>query len=339
MQIAFFSTHGFDRRAFESWGPSKHQITFLEARLDAHTAGLADGHQAVCCFASDAVTAPTLERLHSLGVRLVLLRSAGFDHVDMNAATRLGIPVLRVPAYSPQSVAEHAFALLLSLIRKLPRACSRTREGNFLLDGLVGTLLHGKTFGVLGTGNIGAATARIARGFGCRVVAHDLNPNQDLVSEIGVEYLSRAVLLSSSDVVSLHVPLSPETRHVINAAAIATMKPGAILVNTARGGLVDTEALITALRNGVLGGAALDVYEGEAGLFFRDLSEAGIRDDVLLHLIVLPNVVVTAHQGFLTREALANIAETTFLNADAFEAGIRPLPNRVEPRDARPPKS
>jgi D-lactate dehydrogenase len=336
MRIAFFSTHGFDREAFERIAPSRHEITYLVERLDVATAERARGHEAVCCFASDVLGAATLERLATHGVRLVLLRSAGFDHVDVAAAARLSIPVLRVPAYSPESIAEHAFALLLALVRRIPRAHARFHEGNFALEGLVGTVLRGRTFGIFGTGNIGAAAARIARGFGCRVIAHDLAP--DPVREVvaGVSYTDFAELLRASDILSLHVPLTPATRRVIDAAALAAMRPGSILVNTARGGLVDTAALVEALRRKHLGGAALDVYEGEGGLYFRDHSLSGIRDELLLSLTALPNVVVTAHQGFLTDEALATIAATTLSNADAFEAKARPLPNAVNPGSPRP---
>lgn len=340
MRIAFFSSHAFERTAFEDANRAhRHEITFLDARLTESTASLASGAAAVCCFATDRLDAPTLGRLSELNVRSVLLRSAGFDHVDLEAAARVAMPILRVPAYSPHAVAEHAFALLLGLIRKIPRAWSRVRDGNFSLDGLVGIVLEGRTFGVLGTGNIGASAARIAHGFGCRVLAHDIAPDRALSEETGAEYVSFAELLRSSDILSLHVPLTPKTRHIIDPAALARMKPDAILINTARGGLIDSAALVEALTDGRLGGAGLDVYEGEGGLFFQDHSGEIIRDPLWVRLLALPNVLVTAHQGFLTREALANIAQTTLENASAVESGRRPLPNQVAVGGAKPPRA
>jgi D-lactate dehydrogenase len=247
------------------------------------------------------------------------------------------MPVLRVPAYSPHAVAEHAFALLLGLVRRIPRAHARVRDGNFSLDGLVGFELSGKTFGVIGTGRIGQAVARIAQGFGCRLLAYDIQPDAQLTLELGVEYVALDELLRASDIVSLHAPLTPQSHHIIDAARLRTVKPGCILINTSRGGLIDTPALIEALKAGRLGGAALDVYEGEGGLFFRDRSGEVITDELLMWLNSLPNVLITAHQGFLTEEALANISATTLANATDFETGGA-LPNRVHAGAPTPPK-
>jgi D-lactate dehydrogenase len=262
------------------------------------------------------------------GTRLVALRAAGFNGIDLAAAKQLGIAVARVPAYSPHAVAEHAFALLLTLVRKTHRAFNRVREADFSLDGLVGFDLHGKTLGLIGTGKIGQVAARIGAGFGCRVLLADPQPDVAFATSLGAHYVARETLLAESDIVSLHLPLSPQTQHLIDAAALAAMKPGAILINTSRGGLVDTGALIAALKSGHLGGVALDVYELEEGVFFQDLSASGIADDQLARLTTFPNVLITSHQGFLTREALANIAETTLENARAFAAG-EPLRNAV----------
>lgn len=335
MRIAFFSTHGFERDAFTAANQSfGHALHFLEPRLTEETAALASGFDAVCAFVSDRLNQRALETLHAGGVRVVLLRSAGFDNVDLPCAERLGMPVLRVPAYSPYAVAEHAFALLLGLIRKIPQARARVREGNFLLDRLVGFDLHGKTFGVVGTGRIGLAAASIAKGFGCRVLAYDVAP-----AEVeGVRYVPLSTLLAESDVVSLHVPASKATHHLINATTLAAMKRTAILVNTSRGALVDTAALVSALREGRLRGAALDVYEGEAAYFFTDQSGAVLPDELLMWLTNMPNVLSTAHQGFLTEEALANIATTTLNNATGFATGAT-LINAVGADAPRPPRA
>ncbi len=339
MRIVFFDSHRFEREAFDRANAARtHELHFLEPRLTPETARLAADAPAVCAFVNDDLGAATLESLHAAGVQLVLLRSAGFNHVDLEAAARLQMPVCRVPAYSPHAVAEHAFALLLSLVRKIPRASMRVRDGNFTLDGLVGFDLYQKTFGVVGTGQIGTAAAHIARGFGCRVVAYDLYPQAELEQALGVRYLPLPELLAASDIVSLHIPLSPSTRHLIGRQAIAQMKPGAVLVNTGRGGLVDTAAMIDALKSGQLGGAALDVYEEEEKFFFRDFSGDVVKDDVLARLLTLPNVVLTAHQGFLTREALEQIAQTTLMNATEFEQR-RALTNEVRPPLAAPARA
>ena len=325
MKVAVFDTRPYDTESFLAANEAfRHELAFFEPRLDERTAVLAAGFPAVCSFVNDRLDAAALMALHDGGVRLVALRSAGFNHVDLDAAAARGVRVVRVPEYSPHAVAEHAFALLLALVRRVPRSVARVRDANFSLAGLVGFDLHGKTLGVVGTGRIGRAAARIASGFGMRVVAYDPRPEDGLP----VEYVPLERLYEESDVVTLHCPLTPQTRHLIDGAALQRMKPGAILVNTGRGALIDTRALIAALKEGRLGGACLDVYEEEEGLFFRDRSDRVLQDDVLARLLTFPNVVVTAHQGFLTKEALAAIATTTLASVAAFEAG-RPLEHEV----------
>ena len=339
MRITFFSAQGFERKHFDKANEQhRHELLFLDARLSVETCALASGADAVCAFVSDRVNAAVLKSLKRSGTRVVLLRSAGFDHVDLIAAAELDIPVLRVPAYSPHAVAEHAFALLLGLVRRIPRAHARVRDGNFSLDGLVGFELCGRTFGVIGTGRIGCAAARIARGFGCRVIAYDVRPNEELARELDVRFVELDELVGESDIVSLHAPLTPQSRHIIDAARLRQMKPECLLINTSRGGLIDTAALVDALKGGKLGGAALDVYEGEGGLFFHDHSGEIIADELLMWLNSLPNVLITAHQGFLTEEALENISATTLANATTFEKG-GDLANRVQPGAPNPPKT
>ncbi len=319
MKIAVFDTHTYDRSALEAANTTYgHELTFFEPRLTAETASLAGGIPAVCSFVNDRLDRATLERLHAGGTRLVALRSAGYNHVDLQAAAELGMTVVRVPAYSPHAVAEHAVALILALNRKIYRAFNRVREGNFELDGLVGYDLAGKTVGVVGTGKIGAVFAGIMRGFGCRVLAFDMYPSKPLAAS-GVTYVSRDEIFGQSDIVSLHVPLTPDTRHMIDATALKGMKRGVVLINTSRGALIDTRALIAALKTGQIGAAGLDVYEEEEGLFFRDLSNQVLQDDVLARLLTFPNVLITAHQAFLTREALESIATTTLDNVRVFE--------------------
>lgn len=332
MKIAVFDTHRFERETLATAARAKgHEAVFLDPRLDASTAVLAAGFPCVCSFVNDRVDEACLRILADQGVKLLALRSAGYNHVDVGAAAKLGVKVVRVPAYSPHAVAEHAAGLILTLNRKYHRAYQRVRELNFSLDGLVGFDLHGKTVGILGTGKIGAIMARIMNGFGCRVLAYDLTPDPTLAAEGIAEYVSRAEeLYRAADIVSLHVPLTPKTRHLIDAKAIAAMKAGVMLINTGRGALIDTPALIEGLKSGRIGAAGLDVYEEEEGVFFHDLSDRVLRDDVLARLLTFPNVVVTSHQGFLTHEALVNIAETTMANVSGFERGA-PLANEVRP--------
>lgn len=337
MRIALFNAHRYEREAFDRVGSSfDHAIHYLEPRLTAATAPLAAGFDVVCSFVSDTLDRAALRELQAGGVRLVALRCAGYNHVDLTAASELGLPVVRVPDYSPYAVAEHGVALVLSLVRKIYRAHARVREGNFSLDGLVGFDLHGKTVGVIGTGKIGSVFARILRGFGCRVLAYDLYPDTSLELEAGVQYVDLDQLYQDSDIISLNVPLTPETRHLINENSLARMKRGVMLINTGRGALIDTKALIAALKTGHIGSAGLDVYEEEDGIFFSDLSNEVLQDDVLARLMTFPNVLVTAHQGFLTREALDNIASTTLENISAFAQG-KPLENAVRPPIERTP--
>lgn len=325
--VLVFGAHAYEREPFERRNNGGHALTFLEARLTSATAGLAAGYEVVCSFVNDKVDAPALRQLSAVGVRLIALRCAGYNHVDVAAAERLGIALVRVPEYSPYAVAEHAIALILTLNRKIHRAYARVREWNFSLEGLVGFDLHGKTIGVVGTGRIGRAFARIALGFGCQVVAHDPAPSAEL-RELGVRYVDLSELYRISQIISLHVPLTPATHHLIGPSELAAFLPGALLINTGRGALIDSRALLGALKTGHLGGAGLDVYEEEEGVFFEDLSGKVLEDDTLARLLTFPNVIVTSHQAFLTRDALDNIAETTLQNITDFMAGA-PLKNQV----------
>jgi D-lactate dehydrogenase len=329
MKLAFFDTHNFDRRAFnlanENFG---HEISYFEPRLTKDTAKLANGFDAVCAFVNDKVDADAIKILKDGGVKLIALRSAGFNQVDLQAAQDSEIPVVRVPEYSPYAVAEHTVGLILTMNRRIHRAYHRVRDLNFSLDGLVGFDLHGKTVGIIGTGRIGRAFASIMRGFGCEVLAYDPMQDDAFAAKLGVKYVALDELLTKSDIVSLHVPLTPKTKHMMDSDAFSKMKSGVVIVNTSRGGLIDTAALIQALKAGAVGFAALDVYEEEEGVFFQDLSESGLHDDVLARLLTFPNVLVTSHQAFLTHEALANIAETTLSNISSFEKDGE-LPNQV----------
>ncbi|MFC7475914.1 2-hydroxyacid dehydrogenase [Dankookia sp. GCM10030260] len=321
MKVAMYSTKPYDRRSFEAANGAGHDLVFLEPRLTIDTAVLAQGAAAVCPFVNDDLSAPVLEALAAGGTRLVALRCAGFNNVDLKAAARLGIAVARVPAYSPHAVAEFTIGLLLSLVRGIHRAYQRTRDGNFALDGLLGFDLHGRTVGVIGTGKIGALVARsLALGFGCRVLAQDLFPDPALAA-IGVTYTDLPTIMAAADILTLHCPLTPETRHLVRAETLALAKPGLVLVNTSRGGLIDAEAAIEALKAGRLGGLAIDVYEQEADLFFEDLSNEILSDDVFARLLTFPNVLVTGHQAFFTREALGAIAAITLGNCTKFAAG------------------
>jgi D-lactate dehydrogenase len=321
--ITVYSTKRYDRQSLEQALPGFMglELRFVEARLDAHSAMAAQGSQAVCGFVNDSLDAAVLERLAALGVRLILLRCAGFNQVDLARARELGLVVARVPEYSPHAVAEHALALLLTLVRKTHRAHARVREGNFELDGLQGFELHGKTVGVVGTGRIGACLVRIFQGLGCAVLAHDPQPDPSL----GVRYLELDELLARSRIVLLQCPLNAQTHHLMDTRRLALLPRGAVLVNTSRGAVIDTRAVIAALKTGALGGLALDVYEEEAGLFFADRSGEVIGDDVFARLQTFPNVLITAHQGFFTDEAMAQIAHTTLENAEAFAVEGQPL--------------
>ena len=321
MRALLFSSQHYDQESFtKAASGTALELHFQPARLTEDTAPLAAGHEVVCAFINDDLSAPVLERLAAAGTRLIALRSAGYNHVDLAAARRLGLTVSRVPAYSPHAVAEHAVALILALNRRLHRAYNRTREGDFSLHGLTGFDLHGKTVGVIGTGQIGLAFARIMAGFGCQLLAYDPYPNPQ-VEALGARYLALDQVLRQSNIISLHCPLTPQTRHLINMQSLGELLPGAMLINTGRGALVDTPALIEALKSGQLGYLGLDVYEEEAQIFFEDRSDQPLQDDVLARLLTFPNVIVTAHQAFLTREALAAIAATTLDNIARWMVG------------------
>lgn len=322
IQATVFDTKPYDREALEGASAGSGIVwRFMDCRLTAETAHAAQGSQAVCTFVNDRPDRPCLKALAKLGVRHIALRSAGFNSIDLAAAKELGLAVTRVPAYSPHAVAEHAVALLLALNRKIPRANNRVHDLNFSLNGLVGFDLHGKTAGIVGTGKIGRITAGILRGFGMRVLAFDPFPAQDWAEEHGVEYTDLRSIARECEVISLHTPLTPETHHIVRAETLALLKPGAILINVSRGALIDTKALIDALKSGRLGGVALDVYEEEEGVFFEDLSGQILQDDDLARLLTFPNVLITAHQAFLTHEALGEIARVTVANIEAFAKG------------------
>lgn len=328
MKALVFSTRVFDRRALEVANGGRHELEFTEAPLRERTAGLAAGFDAVVIFSQDDASKAVLEVLRDGGVRLLTLRAAGFNQVDLESAERLGIAVSRVPAYSPAAVAEHAVGLMLCLNRKIHRAYNRVREWNFALEGLMGFDMRGKTVGVIGVGRIGIAACRILLGFGCRVLAFDVQPSDEARS-LGVQFVDLDRLLRESDIVTLHCPLTPRTRHLIDAEALKKMKIGGMLINTSRGAVVDTKAVIESLKRRRLGALGIDVYEEEGDLFFKDLSDEILDDEVFARLLTFPNVLVTGHQGFFTHEALSNIAETTIGNLTDFEAGALKVENLV----------
>lgn len=331
LRVGVFSARPHDRRHL---GPAAaaagFELVWFEAPLDAATVALVQDFEAVCVFVNDVLDAGVLEALAGRGVKLVALRCAGFNNVDVAAAARCGIAVARVPAYSPHAVAEHAVGLMLTLNRRFHRAHARVREGNFSLDGLMGFDMHGRVAGVVGTGRIGEAACRILLGFGCRVLASDPQPRPELAA-LGVTYVRPEALFEQSDIITLHCPLTPATHHLVSDAAFARMRDGVMLINTSRGALVDTRSAIAALKSGRLGSLGLDVYEEEGDLFFRDLSDQVLRDDVFARLLTFSNVVITAHQGFFTREAVTEIAATTVRNLLGIRSGGVPPENRVTP--------
>ena len=325
MDVAVFSTRSYDREFLDLANVAAgglHDLRYFEAGLSEQTVSLAAGAGAICAFVNDRLDRGVLAALHEHGTRLLALRSAGFNHVDLEAAEALGIAVARVPAYSPEAMAEHTVALILSLNRKLHRAYVRVREGNFALDGLLGFNLGNRTVGIVGTGRIGAVVARILRGFGCRLLAFDPAPDEDL-RRLGVDYVEFPELMKQSDIVTIHCPLTPQTHHLIDGASLQMIREGAMLINTSRGAVVDTRAVIAGLKSGRIGALGLDVYEEEGDLFFRDLSDTMLQDDVFARLLTFPNVLVTGHQGFFTREALTAIAETTIQNISSFQESGR----------------
>lgn len=330
MRVAIFDTHTFEKSIIEDLNTKfHHELHFFEERLTEKTAILAEGYSCVCAFANDRLNRDVIEKLSRGNTKLIALRSAGFSHVDLEAAREHSIKVVRVPEYSPYSVAEFAVTLILGLNRKIHKAYNRVREGNFSLDGLVGFDLHGKSVGVIGGGKIGKAFARIMRGFGCQVLLFDISPDEHFAKETGCLYASFEEVIKNSDIISLHVPLRKETFHLVDERVLKEMKKGSILINTGRGALVDTKALIDSLKSNHLAAAGLDVYEEEEGYFFKDLSGHVLEDDVLARLMTFPNVLLTSHQGFLTNEAIHNIAHTTLSNISDFERGA-PLLNEVK---------
>ena len=328
MRCAVFSTKPYDQHHLDAANDAGHELVYHEARLAADTAPIAAGCAAVCAFVNDDLGPAALRALHDVGVGVVVLRSAGFNHVHLDTVRHLGLQVARVPVYSPHAVAEHTVGLILALNRHLHRAYNRVRENNFALAGLLGFDLHGRTVGVIGTGAIGSIVARIMTGFGCTILAADPYPNQTC-RDLGVRYTERDEVLAHSDIISLHCPLSPDTHHLIDAAAIAAMKQGVMLINTSRGALVDTVAAIDALKSRHLGYLGLDVYEEEADLFFEDLSNMVLDDDVFARLLTFPNVLITGHQAFFTVDALERIASTTIANLSAAESGEPIVANAV----------
>jgi D-lactate dehydrogenase len=329
MKVAVFSSKPYDRQFLKEANQSAgHELVFFDTQLASQTVRLAHGFDAVCVFVNDRLDARVLEELGLHGAKLIALRCAGFNNVDLNAAGRLGMTVARVPAYSPYSVAEHTVGMILSLNRKTHRAYTRVREGNLYLEGLLGFDLHRRTVGIIGTGKIGRVVAQILTGFGCRILANDLSPSPECISA-GVSYLQLSELYSNSDIVTLHCPLTPDTHHLIDEKAIIQMKTGVMLINTSRGALINTRAVVKALKSGKVGYLGLDVYEEEADLFFEDLSNRVIQDDVFARLLTFPNVLITGHQAFFTRDALEAIARTTIENMSGFEKGAVPKENLV----------
>lgn len=329
MKVIVFSSKPYDREFLTKFNSADgHELVFIENHLNAETAILAEGTPAVCAFVNDVLDAETLGNLAAGGTKFIAMRCAGYNNVDLAAVARLGLKIARVPAYSPYAVAEHAVALLLAVNRHIHKAYNRVREGNFSIDGLMGSDFHGKTLGVIGTGTIGAIFARIMTGFGCNVIAYDVRENPECVAA-GVRYVTLEELFGQSHAISLHCPLTPGTHHLIGQHSLERMRNGVFIVNTSRGALIDTEAAIAAVKSGRIGGLALDVYEEESELFFEDRSDHIIHDDVFMRLTTFPNVLITGHQAFFTQEAMENIATTTFSNLDDFEAG-RDCPNGIQ---------
>ena len=325
MKIAFFDTKPYDKPAFERYGKENGvSFKYFETKLNEDTVDLANGFDGVCVFVNDTVNAAVIDRLQAMNVKIVALRCAGFNNVDMKYAFGR-IHVLRVPAYSPYAVAEHTIAMLLTSVRRIHKAYIRTRDFNFSLNGMTGFDLHGKTVGVIGTGRIGRVFIDICRGFGMKVLAYDKFPAEDLDNGDTVRYVSLDELFSQSDIISLHCPLTEETYHVINESSLEKCKRGVVILNTSRGALVDAEALLAGIKSRRIGAACLDVYEEESDFFFEDFSGHILEDDVLARLISMPNVIVTAHQAFLTSDALSNIAQTTSQNIRSFFAGEEPV--------------
>lgn len=328
MKIAVFSTKSYDKEFLEKENPGQYQFSYFEPHLSSETAALAQGHEVVCVFVNDVVNAEVVASLAKLGIKLLALRCAGFNNVDLKACAQHQIPVVRVPAYSPYSVAEHTVGLMLTLNRKIHRAYNRVKEGNFSLEGLIGFDMHQRTVGIVGAGKIGKVTAKILQGFGCKILYFDLQPDKEC-DGAGMEFSTMENIYAEADIISLHCPLTPDTKHLINKNTLAQMKDGVMLVNTSRGGLIDTKAVINALKKSKVGYLALDVYEEEGDLFFEDLSNTVISDDIFSRLLTFPNVLVTGHQAFFTKEAMTGIMKTTLQNISDFKQGKK-LVNVVE---------
>ena len=329
MKVAVFSTKSYDKDYLDQANANgQHELFYFDASLTNKTIKLTDGFHAVCVFVNDTLTREVIDSLAANGVKIIVLRCAGFNNVDIERATFWKIKVLRVPAYSPHAVAEHAVALIMTLNRKTHKAYSRVREGNFSIERLTGFEMDGKTVGIVGTGRIGSIFARIMQGFGCHILAHDAHLNKSLV-DVGVEYVTLEDLFIRSDIISLHCPLTPDTYHMINSQSIPLMKKGVMLINTSRGKLIDTDAAIDALKDGQIGYMGLDVYEQEENLFFKDLSEIVIRDDKISRLMTFPNVLITAHQAYFTDNALIQISQTTIRNLNDFVGNTIHLENEV----------
>jgi D-lactate dehydrogenase len=320
-KVAFFDSKPYMEETFKKVNPYNYSYRFFEAKLTPDTVSLAAGCNSVCVFVNDRINAEVVDNLYSMGINLIALRCAGFNNVDLEACKKCGVSVVRVPAYSPYAVAEHAVALMMTLNRRTHRANNRVKDGNFSLNGFVGFDMHGKTAGIMGAGKIGKCTLSILAGFGCRLLVYDPFPDPSIEKDFKASYVTLDTLFAESDIISIHVPLTPDNRHLINAAAISKMKNGVMLINTSRGGLIDTNALLEGLKTGKIGYAGLDVYEGESAYFFEDTSDKVMTDDILARLLTFNTVIVTSHQAFLTKEALNNIAQTTVDNIHEFETG------------------
>ncbi|WP_339869183.1 2-hydroxyacid dehydrogenase [uncultured Algoriphagus sp.] len=321
MRVAFFSTKSYDKESFNHYLPDhSHEFTYFEPKLDSNTIALAEGYDAICSFVNDHLDEKTLIKLDELGVKNIVLRCAGYNQVNLEKAAELGFKLCRVPAYSPEAVAEHALALLMTLSRKTHKAYNRVRENNYSIEGLTGFNIHGKTVGVIGTGAIGKAFCEIMLGIGCKLLAHDIYENEEL-KKLGVTYLTLDELFAQSDIISLHCPLTPDTFHLINSTTLSKMKNGVVILNTSRGALIETKSVIKALKTRKVGNLGIDVYEQEENLFFQNLSETIVLDEQIARLMTFPNVLITGHQAFLTQEALAQIAKITLQNLDELAAG------------------
>ena len=322
MKVAFFSSHNFEQDSILKANNNHHKMVFIDESLSDKSIRFANGCEAICIFVNDKTDGLVLKKLKDIGIKYIALRSAGYNHVDLFEAKKLGFKLARVPEYSPFSVSEHAISLMLALNRKLIQAHNRINELDFSLDGLVGFDMHKKTVGIVGTGKIGRQMARILHGFGCKILAFDIKENEELKLNFGVTYVDLNTLLTDSDIITLHIPLSPKTKHIIDKKTINLMKKGVMLINTSRGGLINTTEVIEGIKSEKIGYFGMDVYENEAGLFFENHSQTILQDDVFARLMTFKNVLITSHQAFLTETSLKNIAETTINNLNCFENNV-----------------